>query len=62
MSSVVVKIYRFFDFVFKQLGFPEVYVGPAGFRKVRQACRKNFVLFSCNMDSVVPCYDEKTKK
>ena len=35
-------------------------MGPGGSKKVREACRKNFLLFSCNMDSVVPSYDEKT--
>ena len=42
--------------------FSEVYVDPGGFKKVREACKKNnFLLFSCNMDSVVPSYVEKTK-
>ena len=43
-------------------GFPEVYVGPERFKKVREACRNNFHLISCNMVSVVTSYDQKPKK
>ena len=46
----------------KQLGLPEVHVGPERFKKFREACRNNFHLISCNMDSVVTSYDQKTKK
>ena len=42
----------------KKLGLPGVYLGPRGFRKVREACRNNFHLISCNMDSVVKSYDQ----
>ena len=44
-----------------KFGFPEVYVGPERFEKFREACRINFHLLSCHMDSVVPSYDEKAK-
>ena len=47
--------------VFYQFGYPQVYVGPEGFNQVRKACRNNFHLISCNMDSVVTSYDPKTK-
>ena len=49
-------------FVSKQLGFPQVYLGPERFKKFREACRNNFHLISCNMDSVLTSYDQKTKK
>ena len=35
-------------------------IGPARFKTFREACRNNFHLISCHMDSVVPSDDEKT--
>ena len=49
------------NFVSKKLGLPEVYVGPERFKKLREACRNNFHLISCNMDSVLTSYDQKPK-
>ena len=45
-----------------KLGFPEVYVGPERFKKLREACRKNFHLVAPPKTSVVTTYDQKTKK
>ena len=42
--------------------FPEVFEGFGGFRKLREACGKNFHLISCKSTSVVTSYDQKTKK
>ena len=41
--------------------FSEVFGGPGGFRKVREADRKNFLLFSSGSGLMVPSYDQKTK-
>ena len=61
--EVIVICFRFFqNVVSKKLGLPEVYVGPERFKKFREACRNNFHLISCNMDSVVTSYDQKSKK
>ena len=46
----------------KHFGFLEVFGGPGGFRKVREACRKIVHLVSSKSDGVVPSYDQKTKK
>ena len=46
----------------KKLGLPEVYGGPERFRKVREACRNNFHLVAPHKSSMVPIYDQKTKK
>ena len=35
--------------------------GPGGFRKVREASRKNVLLFSSRSDLMVLSYDKKTK-
>ena len=47
--------------VSRNLGVPEVFEGFGGFRKLREACGKNFHLFSCKSTSVVTSYDRKTK-
>ena len=44
----------------KKVGFPEVYVGPGGFKKVREACRNNFHQFSWKLVLGAPSYDQKT--
>ena len=41
-------------------GFSEVFGGPAGFRKVREVCRKNFLRYSSKSDFMVSSYDQKT--
>ena len=51
----------FKTFVSKIFGFPEVFEGFGGFRKLREACGKNFHLISCKSTSVVTSYDQKTK-
>ena len=49
------SIFGFFEtFVSKNIVFSLVFEGPGGFRKVREACRKNFFLFSCKSDSMAP--------
>ena len=40
----------------------KVLEGPEGFRKVREAERIHFHLISSKSDSMVPSYDQKTKK
>ena len=41
---------------------PEVFGGPGGFRKLREACRKNFHLVAPLITSVVTSYDRKNPK
>ena len=45
----------------KKIGLPEVYLDPGRFKKLREACRNNFHLFSCKLDLMVPSYDQKIK-
>ena len=53
----------FFDFfVSRQIVFSMVFGGPGGFKKLREASRTNFHLISCQLDLMVPSYDQKTKK
>ena len=49
-------------FGLSNVGFPQVFGGPGGFRKVREAGRKNFLLFSSGSDFMVPIADHQTKK
>ena len=44
------------------VGFAEVFGGPGGFRKVREAGSKNFLLVSSKSDLMVPSYDQKNRK
>ena len=46
----------------KIFAFSEVFGGPGGFRKVREAGRNNFLLFSPASDFMVPSYGEKATK
>ena len=43
----------------EKLGFWEVFQGPGGFRRVREACRIHFHLSWYLSDSTVPSYDQK---
>ena len=52
----------FKNFDSKKLGLPELYEVPGGFRKIREACRKNFHLVAPLKTSVVTSYDQKNKK
>ena len=56
------KSYVFKHLFSEQLGFSCFYQGPGGFRKLREACRKNFHLVAPPKTSVVTIYDQKTKK
>ncbi len=53
MVEIVVSLY---------FGFPAVWGGPGGFRKVREAKRNNFSKFSSKTHVMVPSYDKKIKK
>ena len=46
----------------KSVGFPEAFGGPGGFKKLREACRKNFHLVAPLKNSVVTNYDQKNDK
>ena len=41
------------------MGFSGLEEGPGGFRKLREACRKNFHLVAPPKTSVVTSYDQK---
>ncbi len=43
-------------------GFPSVFGGARGFRKIREAKRKNSLELSSKMHVMVPSYDQKSKK
>ena len=43
----------------KHFGSSEAFGGPGGFRKLREACRKNFHLVAHSKTSVVTSYDQK---
>ena len=61
IGSIVVRCVLMFDvFVSENIGIPEVYLDPGRFDKVRESCRNNLQLISCNMDSVMTSYDQKT--
>ena len=46
----------------KKLGLPEVYEVTGGFRKIREACRKNFHLVAPLITSVARFYDQNNKQ
>ena len=48
--------------VSKYFGFPEVVEGFGWFRKLREACRKNFHLVAPLKTGMVTSYDQKKKK
>ena len=50
------------NFVPEKFGFSEVFVVPGRFRKVREACRNHFHLFSSKFIARIPSYDPKTEK
>ena len=50
------------NFGLKNFGFTEVFGGPEGFRKLREACRKNFHQVSSKSELVRPTNKEKDKK
>ena len=52
--SILVSTVRFI--------FPDVFGGPGGVRKVREAGRMNFLEISSNSDLLVSSYDPKTEK
>ena len=61
--EVVVNLFGFSNFFGPEnLGFLQVFGGPGGFRKLREACRKNFHLVAPKKNGVVPSYDQKPKK
>ena len=49
----------FEQFVSKKLSLPEVFEGPERFRKLREAQRNHFHLFSSILVSMVTSYDPK---
>ena len=49
----------FSNFASEQFGFPEVFLDPGRFRKVREACRNHFHLFSSKFIARIPSYDQK---
>ena len=44
---------------YKKLGLTERYEVPGRFRKLREACRNNFNLFSSKSIQRIPSYDQK---
>ena len=60
LPQIVVRIFNFFrNFKSKKLGLPEFFGGIERFRKVRDACAKNFHLFSWDLALRVKSYDQK---
>ena len=60
---IVVEMFWIFSkFWSLNFGFPRFFLGPGGFRKVREVCRKNFPQFSSESDFLVTSYDQKTEK
>ena len=49
----------FFENASEKFGFPEVFVDPGRFRKVREACRNHFHLFSSKFIARISSYDQK---
>ena len=49
----------FFKIASEQFGFPEVLLNPGRFRKVQEACRNHFHLFSSKFIARIPSYDQK---
>ena len=45
--------------VVKRISFSEVFEGLGRFKKVREACRNNFHLFSSKSELMVPSYDQR---
>ena len=43
-------------------GFPQVFLLPSGFKRLREACRKNFHQFSSKTLREIRSYDPKTQK
>ena len=58
-SLIVFIVFSFFGSL--NLGFPQGFGGPGGFRKLREACRKNFHLVVPLVTLGVTSYDRKTK-
>ena len=61
--QIVVKIFQFFKMLFSlKLGFSGFWEVPGRFKKLREACSKNFHLVAPSKTSVVTSYDQKTSE